>query len=117
MTDSTSLPSEVDLIVVGGGITGAGIFHMAATAGVRTLLVDAADFGAGTSSWSSKLVHGGLRYLKQGQWRLTRAAVRERDRLTAALPGLVDPLPFVMPLQAGVSPSNKNPAGIGRGGQ
>ena len=105
MTDSTALPSEVDLIVVGGGITGAGIFHMAATAGVRTLLVDAADFGAGTSSWSSKLVHGGLRYLKQGQWRLTRAAVRERDRLTAALPGLVDPLPFVMPLQAGVSPS------------
>lgn len=100
-----SLPESVDLVIVGGGITGAGIFHQAASAGRRVVLVEAADFASGTSSWSSKLVHGGLRYLKQGQWRLTRAAVRERDALVAALPGLVEPMPFVMPLHEGQSPT------------
>ena len=65
------LKPHYDLIVVGGGITGAGIFREAARAGVSVLLVEARDYASGTSSWSSKLVHGGLRYLKSGDLRLT----------------------------------------------
>ena len=64
----SQLDERYDLIVVGGGITGAGIFHEAVRRGARVLLVEAADFASGTSSASSKLVHGGLRYLKNGQW-------------------------------------------------
>ncbi|WP_417530816.1 FAD-dependent oxidoreductase [Marinobacter lipolyticus] len=86
-----------DLVVVGGGITGAGILREAARAGLRTLLVEQQDFAWGTSSRSSKMVHGGLRYLGSGHFALTRDAVRERQRLLQEAPGLVDPLPFVMP--------------------
>lgn len=93
------LPSEnetYDLVVVGGGITGAGVAREAAASGLRTLLVEQKDFAWGTSSRSSKMVHGGLRYLGSGQIGLTRDAVRERQRLMAEAPGLVDPLPFAM---------------------
>jgi len=85
-----------DLIVIGGGITGAGILREATRAGLRCLLVEQRDFAWGTSSRSSKLVHGGLRYLQQGQLRLTRAAVRERERLLDEGPGLIDPLGFLL---------------------
>src|SRR3546814_8457238 len=84
------LDAHYDLIVIGGGITGAGIFHEAVRRGVRVLLVEAADFASGTSSASSKLVHGGLRYLKNGQWRLTLESVRERERLLRDAAGLVE---------------------------
>lgn len=94
------LDDRYDLIVVGGGITGAGIFREAVRSGARVLLVEARDFASGTSSASSKLVHGGLRYLKNGQWRLTLESVRERQRLLRDAPGLVEPLPFVMPIYA-----------------
>ena len=67
-----------DLVVVGGGITGAGIALEAARTGVSVLLVEQGDFASGTSSRSSKLVHGGLRYLKRMQLRITRTACRER---------------------------------------
>lgn len=93
-----------DLIVIGGGITGAGILREAARAGLRALLVEQADFAGGTSSWSSKLVHGGLRYLAAGQWRLTLESVRERQALMAAAPGLVWPLEFLLPMYAGAKP-------------
>ncbi|MBW0146128.1 glycerol-3-phosphate dehydrogenase/oxidase [Marinobacter arenosus] len=86
-----------DVIVIGGGITGAGVAREAAGSGLRTLLVEQKDFAWGTSSRSSKMVHGGLRYLGSGQYRLTRDAVRERQRLLAEAPGLIRPLRFLMP--------------------
>jgi glycerol-3-phosphate dehydrogenase len=86
-----------DLIVIGGGITGAGILREATRFGLRTLLVERADFTSGTSSRSSKLVHGGLRYLKNGQIRMTYESVRERENLLQTGRGLVYPLGFLMP--------------------
>lgn len=85
-----------DVIVVGGGITGAGILREATRLGLQTLLVEKRDFGWGTSSRSSKLVHGGLRYLKDGKLRLTRASVHERERLLEEGLGLIDPLGFLL---------------------
>jgi glycerol-3-phosphate dehydrogenase len=83
-----------DLLIIGGGITGAGIAAEAARYGKRALLVEAQDFASGTSSRSTKLVHGGLRYLRQGQFLVTRKSVRERERLMTEAPGLVDRLGF-----------------------
>lgn len=87
---------EWDIIVVGGGITGAGILREAARLGLRALLVEQRDFAWGTSSRSSKLVHGGLRYLKSGQIGLTRASVQGREQLLAEGRGLIDPLGFLL---------------------
>ncbi|MGK0525036.1 MAG: glycerol-3-phosphate dehydrogenase [Pseudomonadales bacterium] len=92
-----SRPRTFDLVVVGGGITGAGIAREAAGSGLKTLLVEQRDFAWGTSSRSSKMVHGGLRYLGGGQYRLTRDAVTERQRLMDEAPGLIEPLRFIMP--------------------
>ncbi len=94
-----------DLIIIGGGITGAGILALAARSGVRTLLLEKADFASGTSSRSSKMVHGGLRYLRHMQIKLTRESVRERQRLLEAAPGLVEPLGFIYPIYEGGHPS------------
>jgi len=93
--------SAVDLLVIGGGITGAGIAREAALAGLAVALVDARDFGAGTSSRSSRLIHGGLRYLEHGHLRLVFEAVRERAILLRLAPHLVRPLPFVLPAYKG----------------
>ncbi|MCL6431986.1 MAG: FAD-dependent oxidoreductase, partial [Anaerolineae bacterium] len=93
-----------DLIIIGGGVTGAGILREAARSGVRALLVEQRDFAWGTSSRSSKLVHGGLRYLKEGKLRLTRNAVRERERLLEEAPGLIDPLGFLLATYKGDRP-------------
>lgn len=90
------LDQEWDMLVIGGGITGAGIFREAARLWLRVLLVDQHDFGWGTSSRSSKFVHGGLRYLKEGQIGLTRSSVLEREQLLADAPGLVDPIGFLL---------------------
>ncbi|MGH2721363.1 MAG: FAD-dependent oxidoreductase, partial [Actinomycetota bacterium] len=86
-----------DLLVVGGGITGAGVALDAATRGLRVALIEARDYAAGTSSRSSKLVHGGLRYLQQGELGLVRQSAREREVLRRLAPHLVYPLPFVLP--------------------
>lgn len=86
-----------DLIVIGGGITGAGILREACRNGYRALLVDQQDFTWGTSSRSSKMVHGGLRYLGSGHYGLTRDAVRERERMLQEVPGLVDDMDYLMP--------------------
>ena len=98
------LGREWDLIVVGGGITGAGILREAAGRGLKTLLVEQRDFSWGTSSRSSKLVHGGLRYLKEGKLHLTYASIRERERLLANRPGLVEPMGFLLTVYRGDSP-------------
>lgn len=91
----------VDVLVIGGGITGAGIARDAALRGFRTALVDKADFGAGTSSQSSRLIHGGIRYLEQGALRLVFEASRERRVLLKIAPHLVRPLPFLFPVYRG----------------
>jgi glycerol-3-phosphate dehydrogenase len=93
--------SAVDLLVIGGGVTGAGIAREAALAGLAVALVDARDFGAGTSSRSSRLIHGGLRYLEHGHLRLVFEAVRERSILLRLAPHLVRPIPFVLPTYKG----------------
>ena len=98
------LAPQYDLIVIGGGITGAGVLNEGARAGVRVLLLEENDFASGTSSGSSKLVHGGLRYLRSGQWRLTQDSVRERDRLLKAMPDLVEKVSFMVPVYRGERP-------------
>lgn len=87
-----------DILVVGGGITGAGIALDAASRGMTVALVDRQDFASGTSSKSSKLVHGGLRYLEQREFGLMREAAAERDLLRRLAPHLVQPTPFVLPI-------------------
>jgi glycerol-3-phosphate dehydrogenase len=88
------LAREWDVLVIGGGISGAGVLLEAARRGLRALLVERHDFAWGTSSRSSKLVHGGLRYLKGGHVRLTAESVREREMLLRCAPGLVEPQGF-----------------------
>jgi len=90
-----------DVLIIGGGITGAGILRLASLAGLKALLVEQHDFSSGTSSRSSKLVHGGLRYLRQGHFRVTRQSVAERERLIREAPGLVYPLDFLLPVYQG----------------
>ena len=89
---------EFDILVIGGGITGAGVALDAASRGLRTALVERHDFASGTSSKSSKLVHGGLRYLQQKEYRLVYENLAERQRLLDNAPHLVKPLPFLIPL-------------------
>jgi glycerol-3-phosphate dehydrogenase len=89
---------EFDVLVVGGGITGAGVALDAASRGLRTALVERFDFAAGTSSKSSKLVHGGIRYLQQREFVLVHESLTERHRLLRNAPHLVSPLPFLVPL-------------------
>ncbi|MFM8310678.1 MAG: FAD-dependent oxidoreductase, partial [Ilumatobacteraceae bacterium] len=89
---------EFDVVVVGGGITGAGVALDAATRGLRVALVERGDFASGTSSKSSKLVHGGLRYLQQGEVGLVYQALHERQRLRRNAPHLVKVLPFMIPV-------------------
>lgn len=100
--DLATLATEaVDLLVIGGGITGAGIARDAAMRGIRTAVVDAGDFGHGTSSRSSRLIHGGLRYLEHGWLRLVFEASRERRTLLRIAPHLVRPRAFTFPVHRG----------------
>ncbi|HEV2750789.1 MAG TPA: glycerol-3-phosphate dehydrogenase/oxidase [Gemmatimonadales bacterium] len=91
----------VDVLVIGGGITGAAIARDAALRGFRTALVEKGDFGSGTSSVSSRLIHGGLRYLEQHDLHLVLEASRERRILLQIAPHLVHPLPFLFPVYRG----------------
>ena len=100
---------EFDVLVIGGGITGAGVAFDAAARGLRVALVEGRDFVGGTSRWSTKLVHGGIRYLPQFDIGLVREALIERGRLLANAPLLVEPLPFLLPLYR----FNRRPLGIG----
>ncbi len=84
MQDSPSVETlaetQFDVVIIGGGITGAGIFRQAGLQGLKALLVEAKDFASGTSSRSTKLIHGGIRYLQNGEWTLVREGARERQR-------------------------------------
>jgi glycerol-3-phosphate dehydrogenase len=97
-TDPRQLDGQqFDVLVIGGGVQGAAFAREAALRGARTLLVERDDFGCGTSSRSSRLVHGGVRYLQQGHFALVREALAERERLLRLAPHLVRPLPMLMP--------------------
>lgn len=90
-----------DLVVIGGGINGAGIARDAATRGFSTCLVEQADLCSSTSRWSSRLIHGGLRYLEYGEIGLVYECLRERETLLATAPHLVHPLPMFIPIYTG----------------
>ena len=97
---SSIADADVDMLVVGGGVTGAGVALDAATRGLRVVLVEQRDLASGTSSRSSKLFHGGLRYLEQMNFALVREALRERElMLTRLAPHLVRPVSFLYPLR------------------
>ncbi len=98
------MKSGYDLLVVGGGINGACIARDAAGRGLDVLLVERGDLAQATSSASSKLIHGGLRYLEQYKFRLVREALDEREILLATAPHIVHPLRFVLPHRAGMRP-------------
>src|SRR5919201_6714431 len=90
-----------DVAVIGGGINGVAIARECARAGRRTLLLEQHDFGSGTTSRSTRIIHGGLRYLEHGELGLVREALRERQRLLCERPHLVRPLTFVLALRPG----------------
>jgi glycerol-3-phosphate dehydrogenase len=90
--------ADFDLAIIGGGINGAGIARDAAGRGLKVVLLEQSDLASGTSSASSKLIHGGLRYLEHGALRLVRAALSEREVLLRMAPHLIRPLRFVLPL-------------------
>ena len=94
----TLAKENFDIIVVGGGILGAGIARDAALRGLNTVLLEKEDFGCGTTSRSSRLIHGGLRYLRQLEFRLVRQDLREREVLFRIAPHLVHPLVFIIPV-------------------
>jgi glycerol-3-phosphate dehydrogenase len=97
--------AEFDLAIIGGGINGAGIARDAAGRGLRVLLVEQSDLAAGTSSASTKLIHGGLRYLEHGWFRLVRDALAEREVMLRMAPHLVRPMRFVLAPEPGMRPA------------
>ncbi|HEX2581696.1 MAG TPA: glycerol-3-phosphate dehydrogenase [Dongiaceae bacterium] len=94
-----------DLLIIGGGINGAGIARDAAGRGLKVLLVEQGDLACGTSSASTKLIHGGLRYLEQYEFRLVREALIEREVLLRNAPHIIRPLRFILPHERGLRPS------------
>lgn len=98
-----AFPSDIkdqtfDVIVIGAGVNGAGIARDAAMRGLKVLLLDKGDIASGTSSWSTRLIHGGLRYLEHGEVGLVRESLRERERLLHIAPHLIKPLPLLIPI-------------------
>jgi glycerol-3-phosphate dehydrogenase len=89
---------EIDVLIVGGGINGAGMLRELSLNGIDALLIDKADFAAGATSASSRMIHGGLRYLENGEFRRVRESLRERDRLLRLAPHAVRPLPTTIPV-------------------
>jgi glycerol-3-phosphate dehydrogenase len=102
---SSDAQSDFDLAIIGGGINGCGIARDAAGRGARVVLFEQQDLAGGTSSASTKLIHGGLRYLEYGRFGLVREALREREVLWALAPHIIRPLRFVMPHQQGLRPA------------
>lgn len=92
-----STEREVDMLVVGGGVNGLAVAWDAALAGLSVLVVDKSDWGSGTSAWSSRMIHGGLKYLERYDIPLVRESLRDREWLLRTAPHLVKPLPFVLP--------------------
>ena len=101
MSRVSSLDGEAfDVVVIGGGIIGCGVARDAALRGFRVALIEKADFGSGTTAASTRIVHGGLRYLEQLDLRLVRLDLRERETLLRIAPHLVKPLEFLIPSSA-----------------
>src|ERR1700684_693808 len=94
-----------DLLIIGGGINGCGIARDAAGRGNSVFLCEMNDLASGTSSWSTKLIHGGLRYLEYYEFRLVREALIERERLLAIAPHIIRPLRFVLPHEGHLRPA------------
>ena len=86
-----------DIFIIGGGINGAGIARDASGRGLKVFLAEKGTVGSATSSWSSKLIHGGLRYLENYEFRLVRESLKEREVITKIAPAITQPLPFVIP--------------------
>ncbi len=105
-------PTPYDLLVIGGGINGAGIARDAAGRGLSVLLAEQHDLASATSSWSTKLIHGGLRYLEQYEFRLVGESLAEREVLLAAAPHLIEPLMFVLPHEPHLRPAWMIRAGL-----
>src|ERR1700724_989368 len=103
---------DFDVIVIGAGINGAGVSRDAAMRGLRVLLLDKGDIGSGTSSWSTRLIHGGLRYLEHAEVGLVRESLNEREILLKIAPHLVKPLPLLIPIYKG---SRRGPVTIRAG--
>ena len=101
---NSSRTEPFDLAVIGGGINGCGIARDAAGRGLSVLLLEQGDLASGTSSASTKLIHGGLRYLEHYAFRLVRESLAEREVLLRAAPHIVRPLRFVLPHHAGLRP-------------
>ena len=99
MNEDTLSPQHVDCLVIGGGINGTAFAADAAGRGLSVTLCEKNDLGSGTSNWSTKLVHGGLRYLEQYEFRMVRHALIERDILLQRAPFIIKPLPFILPHQ------------------
>ena len=93
--------SQYDVVIIGAGITGAGIAREAAMRNLSVAVVDMQDFAAGTSSRSTKMAHGGLRYIAYGETGLVKSATRERNWMRVQIPHLVRPLPFFLPVIEG----------------
>jgi glycerol-3-phosphate dehydrogenase len=100
---------EIDVLIIGGGITGAGMLLDGAARGLRTALVEAHDFASGTSSRSTKLIHGGLRYLENFEFALVREALHERAVLTRLARHLIEPVPFMIPIYSDRRRNYDNP--------
>ncbi|MDM8002048.1 MAG: FAD-dependent oxidoreductase, partial [Bacteroidota bacterium] len=91
-------PDKFDLVIIGGGITGAAVAYIAAARGLSVAMFEKKDYGGATSAATSKLIHGGLRYLANGELKLVRESLRERRILGNIAPNFVYPLPFIMPM-------------------
>src|ERR1700675_2235175 len=103
---------NVDLLIIGGGVNGAGIARDAAGRGLKVLLCEQGDLAGATSSASSKMIHGGLRYLEQFEFRLVRESLAEREVLLRCAPHLVAPLAFVLPHEPHLRPAWMIRAGL-----
>src|SRR6201992_2880948 len=97
--------ADFDLAIIGGGVNGAGIARDAAGRGLKVLLVEQNDLASGTSSTSTKLIHGGLRYLEQGAFKLVQEGLAERATLLKTAPHIIWPMRFVLPHHAGLRPA------------
>jgi glycerol-3-phosphate dehydrogenase len=97
--------AQYDIFIIGGGINGCGIARDAAGRGYSVALAEMNDLGSGTSSWSTKLIHGGLRYLEHYEFRLVRESLMEREVLWAAAPHIIKPMRFVLPHHSGLRPA------------
>src|SRR6266705_5458494 len=104
--------ADFDLAIIGGGINGAGLARDAAGRGIRVLLIEMNDLASGTSSASSKLIHGGLRYLEQWAFRLVREALGEREVLLRMAPHVIRPMRFVLPHHKALRPAWQLRAGL-----